>query len=168
LKSKILLIGGVGAGKTTLKQALMHETMVYRKTQMLDFKGLFIDCPGEYLQMPTYHRVLIDASHRVAEIWALQDATNRRFTFPPNFTRVFKKPVIGIVTKIDRDDAKVEAAEKALRQAGCSQLIFHVSAKEGIGMEPIVQRFEKLVAGILPGTANNISELETMAKEYGQ
>lgn len=112
---------------------------------MLEFKGFFIDCPGEYLQMPTYHRVLIDAANRVQEIWALQDATNRRFTFPPNFAKVFNKPVIGIVTKIDRSDSVIEAAEKALRQAGCTQLIYHISAKEGQGMEPLVQRFEKLV-----------------------
>ena len=59
MKSHILLIGGVGAGKTTLKQYLMNEAQAYRKTQMLEFKGFFIDCPGEYLQMPTYYRVLI-------------------------------------------------------------------------------------------------------------
>ena len=42
MKSHILLIGGVGAGKTTLKQYLMNEAQAYRKTQMLEFKGFFI------------------------------------------------------------------------------------------------------------------------------
>ena len=142
MKPRILLIGGVGAGKTTLKQSLMHETQVYRKTQMLEFKGLFIDCPGEYLQMPTYYRVLIDASHRVAEIWALQDATNRRTLFPPNFANVFKKPTIGIITKIDREDAVPATAEKILRQAGFLHPVFQISAREGLGMAPLVQRME--------------------------
>ena len=142
MKPRILLIGGVGAGKTTLKQSLMHETQVYRKTQMLEFKGLFIDCPGEYLQMPTYYRVLIDASHRVAEIWALQDASNRRTLFPPNFAQMFKKPVVGIVTKIDREDAATEKAEKILRQAGFVQTVLHISARECLGMEPLVRRME--------------------------
>lgn len=140
MKPRILLIGGVGAGKTTLKQRLMSETLAYRKTQMLEFKGLFIDCPGEYLQMPTYYRVLIDASHRVAEIWALQDASNRRTLFPPNFANVFKKPVIGIVTKIDREDAAVGTAEKILKQAGFIDPLYHISAREGLGMEPLIQR----------------------------
>ena len=145
MKPRILLIGGVGAGKTTLKQSLMHETQEYRKTQMLEFKGLFSDCPGEYLQMPTYYRVLIDASHRVAEIWALQDATNRRTLFPPNFAHVFNKPVVGIVTKIDREDAVPVTAEKFLKQAGFSQPLFQISAREGLGMGPLVQRMEAFV-----------------------
>ena len=142
MKSRILLIGGVGAGKTTLKQCLMNETQAYRKTQMLEFKGLFIDCPGEYLQMPTYYRVLIDASHRVAEVWVLQDASNKRTIFPPNFVNVFRKPVIGLITKIDREDAMPEAAEKFLRQAGVVAPVFAVSAREGLGVEPLVRRME--------------------------
>lgn len=137
------MIGGVGVGKTTLKQCLMHETQAYRKTQMLEFKGLFIDCPGEYLQMPTYYRVLIDASHRVAEVWALQDASNKRTLFPPNFARVFNKPVVGIITKIDREDAMPDIAEKILRQAGVVAPVFSISAREGIGMEPLIRRMEE-------------------------
>ena len=142
MKSHILLIGGVGAGKTTLKQYLMNEAQAYRKTQMLEFKGLFIDCPGEYLQMPTYYRVLIDASHRVDEVWALQDASNRRTIFPPNFAKVFKKTVVGIITKIDREDAAPELAEKFLRQAGVVAPILSISAREGMGMDPLVKRLE--------------------------
>ena len=142
MKSHILLIGGVGAGKTTLKQYLMNEAQAYRKTQMLEFKGFSIDCPGEYLQMPTYYRVLIDASHRVDEVWALQDASNRRTIFPPNFAKVFKKTVVGIITKIDREDAAPELAEKFLRQAGVVAPILSISAREGMGMDPLVKRLE--------------------------
>lgn len=120
----------------------MQETQAYRKTQMLEFKGLFIDCPGEYLQMPTYYRVLIDASHRVAEVWALQDASNKRTIFPPNFAKVFNKPVVGIITKIDRADAMPETAEKILRQAGVVAPVFSISAREGIGVEPLIRRME--------------------------
>lgn len=146
MKSRILLIGGVGVGKTTLKQCLMQETQLYRKTQMLEFKGLFIDCPGEYLQMPTYYRVLIDASHRVDEVWVLQDATNKRTLFPPNFTKVFRKTVVGIITKIDRADAVPETAEKLLRQAGVVAPIFPISAREGLGVEPLMLRMEAFVS----------------------
>ena len=112
---------------------------------MLEFKGFFIDCPGEYLQMPTYYRVLIDASHRVDEVWALQDASNRRTIFPPNFAKVFKKTVVGIITKIDREDAAPELAEKFLRQAGVGVQLFQVSARDGTGMEPLVKRLEAFV-----------------------
>lgn len=145
MKNKILLIGGIGAGKTTLRQRLLHEAMIYRKTQVLDFKGLFIDCPGEYIQIPTYYRVLIDASHRVQEVWALQDASAKRSPYPPNFAHVFKNKVVGIVTKQDRKDAKLAVAEKYLQQAGFGNPIYTISAKEGTGMEPLVQRLAELL-----------------------
>lgn len=146
MKNKILLIGGIGAGKTTLKQRLLQEALVYRKTQALDFKGLFIDCPGEYIQIPTYYRVLIDASHRVSEIWALQDATNKRSPYPPKFANVFnKKTVVGIVTKMDREDADTIAAERYLQQAGFADPLYIISAKEGVGLEPLVTRLETLM-----------------------
>lgn len=145
MKNKILLIGGVGAGKTTLRQRLLQEALVYRKTQVLDFKGLFIDCPGEYIQIPTYYRVLIDASHRAQEVWALQDACGKRSPYPPNFAHVFKNTVIGIITKQDKDTANIELAEKYLKQAGFGNPLYTISAKEGVGMEPLVQRLDALI-----------------------
>ena len=111
---KILLIGGIGAGKTSLKQMLMNEHVSYRKTQMLDFSELFIDCPGEYLEIPRFYHVLIDASYQVSEIWALQDATKQRTFYPPKFAKVYNKPVIGIITKVEFEKC----------QCGTSSFIF--------------------------------------------
>lgn len=146
MKNKILLIGGVGAGKTTLRQRLLSEAIVYRKTQALNFKGIFIDCPGEYIQIPTYYRVLIDASHRVKEVWALQDAAAKRSPYPPNFARVFKNIVVGIVTKQDREDANIELAQKYLNQAGFGDPVYSISAREGLGMESLIQRLDDLTS----------------------
>jgi len=92
---RILLIGGIGAGKTSLKQMLMNEQVSYQKTQMLDFSHVFIDCPGEYLEIPRFYHVLIDTSHHVSEIWALQDATKLRTFIRPNSQRFFASPLLG-------------------------------------------------------------------------
>jgi ethanolamine utilization protein EutP len=146
LKNKILLIGGVGAGKTTLKQKLQCQTLNYRKTQVLEFSSLFVDSPGEYLEMPQYYHVLIDTSQRVREIWVLQDATRRRGFYPPNFAHTFRKPVIGVITKIDKAEACLEMAEKFLRQAGVSKPIYHVSAESGEGIASLAQHVEVLLA----------------------
>lgn len=146
MKNKILLIGGVGAGKTTLKQKLQCQTLSYCKTQVLEFSSLFVDSPGEYLEMPQYYHVLIDTSQRVGEIWVLQDSTRRRCFFPPNFVHSFRNPVIGIITKIDKDEACLEMAEKFLRQAGVSKLVYPVSASSGEGIDSLAQHLEVLLA----------------------
>lgn len=137
LAGKILLIGGIGSGKTSLRQYLSQENVSYRKTQVLEFSDWFIDCPGEYLEIPRYHYVLIDASHRVSVICALQDATKKQSFFVPQFLKVFSKPVLGVITKIDLSDADVDRASTLLNFAGLrdsQEVIFPVSVKTGEGV----------------------------------
>lgn len=137
---KILLIGSVGAGKTSLKQSLLREPLVYRKTQVLEFSSLFVDCPGEYVEMPQYYHVLVDAGHRVSEIWAIQDATRTRAYFPPNFAKAFNKPIIGVVTKIDHERADAVKAAEYLRLAGFTGQPYLVSALTGEGVGALAER----------------------------
>ncbi|WP_407309223.1 EutP/PduV family microcompartment system protein [Desulfosporosinus sp. SB140] len=141
---KILLIGGIGAGKTSLKQMLMNEQVSYQKTQMLNFSQTFIDCPGEYLEIPRYYHVLIDASHQVTEIWALQDATKQRTFYPPKFAKVFNKPVVGVITKIDLPKSSLEQATSYLTYAGIKTPFCPVSIITGEGIELLRQRLEGL------------------------
>ena len=144
--NKILLIGGIGAGKTTLKQCLLNESLVYLKTQALDYSSLFIDCPGEYLEIPRYYHVLIDASFGAAEVWALHDATRRTCPFPPKFATAFRRPVVGIVTKIDQENACPEVAEDNLRKAGITGQIYQVSAKTGTGIPELALYMAKVTS----------------------
>jgi ethanolamine utilization protein EutP len=139
---RILLIGGIGAGKTSLKQILMREQISYHKTQMLDYSQTFIDCPGEYLEIPRFYHVLIDASHQVSEIWAMQDATKRRSFYPPNFAKVFKKPIIGVITKTDLPTANPEMAASYLSYAGIKEPFYSISIIRGEGIEPLRTRLK--------------------------
>ncbi|HEY3423414.1 MAG TPA: EutP/PduV family microcompartment system protein [Negativicutes bacterium] len=146
MKNKILLIGGIGAGKTTLKQKLLNKTLIYLKTQALDYSSIFIDCPGEYLEIPRYYHVLIDAASGAIEVWALHDATRRTCPFPPNFALAFRKPVIGIVTKVDHDAAYPDIAENNLSKAGITGRIYQVSAKDGIGIAELALHMASLAS----------------------
>lgn len=150
MKNKILLIGGVGAGKTTLKQKLLNQSLIYLKTQALDYSSIFIDCPGEYLEIPRHYHVLIDAGARAVEVWALHDATRRNCPFPPKFATAFRRPVIGIVSKIDHLDACPDIAESNLRKAGITGRIYHVSAKEGSGIPELALHMSNLVSPNCP------------------
>ncbi|HWR44721.1 EutP/PduV family microcompartment system protein [Sporomusa sp.] len=146
MRCKILLIGGIGAGKTTLKQKLLNQSLIYLKTQALDFSSIFIDCPGEYLEIPRHYHVLIDAGSGAIEVWAMHDATRRNCPYPPNFASAFRKPVIGIVTKIDHHDACPDIAENNLRKAGITGRIYQVSAKEGIGIPELALHMSSLTS----------------------
>jgi ethanolamine utilization protein EutP len=142
---RILLIGGIGAGKTSLKLRMSGTTGKAPKTQVMTYSSTFIDCPGEYLEIPRYYHVLIDASHMVSEIWALQDAKAPRTKYPPGFAKVFTKPVVGIVTKIDLPDADPERAISLLKRAGLEDPIYLTSVMTGAGYEALALRLKDIL-----------------------
>ena len=48
---KLILMGRVAAGKTTLTQALKGEQLHYCKTQYINYYDTIIDTPGEYTEV---------------------------------------------------------------------------------------------------------------------
>jgi ethanolamine utilization protein EutP len=142
--ARILLIGGIGAGKTSLKLRMSGDAGKAAKTQVLTYTDTFIDCPGEYLEIPRYYHVLIDASHMVSEIWALQDSRRLRSIYPPGFSKVFTKPVVGVVTKIDLPDADPDQAIALLNQAGILTPIYLTSALTGAGCDALDLRLKAI------------------------
>ena len=47
---KVLMVGTVACGKTTLLQALAGQSLEYKKTQSIEIVAGHIDSPGEYLE----------------------------------------------------------------------------------------------------------------------
>ena len=133
---KIILIGAVGCGKTTFVQALQRMDMKYKKTQALEYYENIIDTPGEYLENKRFYNALIVSSFDCDMIALIQDASSKRCVFPPNFTAIFPKPAIGIITKIDKEIKDLDFASNCLKLAGVKKL-FEISAIEGIGLDHV-------------------------------
>lgn len=145
---KLILIGRSEAGKTTLTQALRGETITYKKTQYVNYFDVIIDTPGEYAQTAKLGRALALYSYE-ADIVGLLLAANEPYSlYPPNITCMVNREVIGIVTKIDREDANVEQAERWLRLTGCKK-IFFVNSKANEGIAEILE-YLKEPGDILP------------------
>ena len=51
---RMMIIGPVAAGKTSLIQSLKGEKLHYRKTQAIEFDDRVIDTPGEYMENRDY------------------------------------------------------------------------------------------------------------------
>lgn len=135
---KILLVGQVSCGKTTLCQRLNGLDIVYQKTQALDVVNQTIDSPGEYLERRAYLSSLMVTSVEADVVLFLQDATQERWMYSAGLSAAFPVPVAGVVTKIDEatPDA-VERAKELLRLAGAEH-VFAISALTGEGMEPLL------------------------------
>lgn len=145
---RAMIIGRSGSGKTTLLRSLAGEELPARKTQMVEFRSWAVDTPGEYAEMPRFYHYLISTAMRAAVIIVVQDSPAPRATLPPGFCRVFgQKPVIGVVTKVDRPDAEPSRAEGHLRLSGVSGPYYRVSAITGVGVAELRQRIEEITEG---------------------
>ncbi|KIL39780.1 ethanolamine utilization protein EutP [Gordoniibacillus kamchatkensis] len=143
---KIMIIGAVGAGKSTLVRTLFGEPGPAAKTQSLTYREWLIDTPGEYSENPMYYRSLMATSHEAAGILLVQDATRGRSTFPPGFASGFPVPALGAVTKIDHPNADADKAVKLLRQSLPEGDIYLTSSLEGRGVAELKERLWSIVS----------------------
>ena len=131
-----MLVGQSECGKTSLIQSLTHQPIQYQKTQSLDFCVSAIDTPGEYLENPRLYSALINTSYDSDVVALVQSADTDHSIFAPFFAQVFNRPVIGVITKLDKEQNDPERATQFLTAAGVSE-IFTTSAIKGSGIEPL-------------------------------
>ena len=134
---KIMLVGRSGAGKTTLTQALKGKEIVYHKTQYINHYDVIIDTPGEYAENKTLARALILYSYEADVIGLLMSAVEDYSLYSPNIVSLATREVVGIVTQIDRPEARIDLATMWLELTGC-RTIFYVSSVSGEGVGDIL------------------------------
>lgn len=141
---KIILIGNVACGKTTLCQRLNGLTQTYKKTQALEVINQTIDTPGEYLERRSLFQALMVTSVEAEQALFLQDASQERFMYSPGQASAIPIPVAGVVTKIDMaTEQQIKAAEELLTLAGASP-IFKISSKTGEGIGDLLTFLENV------------------------
>ncbi len=134
---RLILIGRVAAGKTTLAQALRGEALHYDKTQYIHYTDTIIDTPGEYTELRQLSGPLALYAYE-ADIVGLVAGADEPFSiFSPCITSLVNREVIGIVTGTDREHTDPERVASWLRLAGCKR-IFFVSSYTGQGLGDIL------------------------------
>ena len=135
---KMILVGRSESGKTTLTQALRGNKIQYHKTQYINYHDIIIDTPGEYAENKELARALALYSYEADVVGLLISSTEQYSLYGPCITAQANREVIGIVTQIDRPDARVDMAKDWLTLAGCKK-IFFVSAKTGEGIAELLE-----------------------------
>ena len=130
---KLILIGRVAAGKTTLKQELLGEEIKYDKTQYVNYLDTIIDTPGEYTERRETSGALSLYAYEADVVGLVLSANEPYSIFSPCLTSMVNREAIGIITGIDKPDANVERVRNWLKLAGC-KTIFPVSSITGEGI----------------------------------
>ena len=133
---RIMLMGETGVGKSTLIQALMGGEIITRRPMAVEYRGQFINTPGEFLENRRFYPALITTAADCHILALLQDATRTNSLFPPGFAAIFNRKVLGVITKVDVAGAEVKRAERFLRSAGAKDII-GLSVKSGAGLEAL-------------------------------
>ncbi len=142
---KLMMIGKVACGKTTLTQYLNQEKLKYKKTQALEVSGNIIDTPGEYVERRQFYQALAVTGMQADVILLLQDPTDMTFQLPPGLQAMFQKPMIGVITKADliTDETMELRAKKSLELAGAGP-IFKICSYTGEGIETLMSYLAKI------------------------
>lgn len=139
---KIMLIGRVGCGKTTLRQRITKKSIEYDKTQAIEFDDGIIDTPGEYLENRMYMHALLVTANEADVIVLLEDPTKENEVYSYGFAHTFTKDVIGIVTKVDMADTEqVDAAITRLKNAGADK-VYKVGFNEDDQLNEFLKRLQ--------------------------
>lgn len=135
MKNRAMLIGSIGAGKSTLTNALLGREVEAYKTQSLIYYDWIVDTPGEYTENPFFYKNIMATALEVTHVFYLQDATNRKVIFPHGFSTGISKMPIGVITKSDHSDADIPRSLEMLRQVVPHGPLVVTSAVEKVGIE---------------------------------
>ena len=136
-KNRAMLIGSIGAGKSTLTNALLERKVDAIKTQTLIYYDWIVDTPGEYTENPLFYKNIMATALEVTHILFLQDSTKPKTIFPPGFSTGFNKLPIGVVTKCDTEGADVPRAIEQLKRVMTKGPIVISSSMTGQGLKEL-------------------------------
>ena len=131
------LIGGVGAGKTTLFNALCGNPEAARKTQALDYgPGGALDTPGEFVSHPRLYRALITSTDDVDTLVYVHSADAMECRLPPGLLDIHAgKRLIAVISKCDLPGVDLPAIERLLRSHGIDGEIVHTASDDPASIE---------------------------------
>ncbi|AKN32821.1 EutP/PduV family GTP-binding protein [Clostridium carboxidivorans P7] len=136
-KKRIMVIGPSRCGKTTLVNALNDYDGPLRRTPDLIYGKNTIDVPGAYIENAWMYKHIIAAAQDAAYVLILVDQSNCTEIYSPGFAKLFRCPVIGVITKCDVMPENEEKCVRQLKNIGILEPHFHISFKVGTGIDAL-------------------------------
>lgn len=137
--NRLMMLGGIDAGKSTLTDVLLGKDRESKKvkTQALVYDDWIVDTPGEYIENPLFYRTIMATSMEITHVAFVQDSTVDKTIFAPGFSSGINKLPIGIVTKLDHNEADVERSIELLKKTLIRGPIVLTSSFTGKGIDLI-------------------------------
>jgi ethanolamine utilization protein EutP len=136
-RKRIMVIGPTNCGKTTLVNELNNITGTPRKTQDIIYGKNTIDVPGAYIENSWMYQHLIAASQDASQVLVMLDQSKCAEVYSPGFAKIFRCPVIGIISKCDLTPENEEICIKQLKRIGVKEPYYRISCQNGTGISEL-------------------------------
>lgn len=136
-KKRIMVIGPGSSGKTSLVNALNDFQGPLRKTQDMIYGKNTIDVPGSYIENSWMYKHIIAAAQDASHVLILMDQSRCTHVYSPGFAKVFRCPVIGVITKAGLAEENEAECISQLKQIGIEEPYFRVNIPSGMGIEEL-------------------------------
>ncbi|QIZ75706.1 EutP/PduV family microcompartment system protein [Ferrimonas lipolytica] len=125
----IVFIGEVDAGKSALLDKLSEQQIHIGKTQSAQYyAGKLVDTPGEFVDNRSWFGPLLSTICNVKTVLCLQPANATRFAPMTGLLTVYSnKNIVGVISKIDTDDADIDRAKRLMRAGQIPEPYLEVS-----------------------------------------
>lgn len=132
---KVLFIGAVDAGKTSLIQRLTEDRIWEEKTGCVIY-GDWMDTPGELFENQAFFRRLLQLSNQADLVLWVEDATNLQMGKQLEYRQLIQTTILGIATKIDQEGTDFLEVSKRMQELGIWRW-FPLSNETGEGIEAL-------------------------------
>ncbi|HWQ77301.1 MAG TPA: EutP/PduV family microcompartment system protein [Anaerovoracaceae bacterium] len=139
-KKRVMIVGPKNCGKTTLANAINNVDGPPRKTQGMIYGPGTIDVPASYIENSWMYKHVIAEAQNASHVLILVDQSGTVEVYSPGFAKVFKCPVIGVISKCDLKPENEALCIRQLKRTGCPEPYFKVSISNKIGLAPL-QRY---------------------------
>ncbi|HWT74838.1 MAG TPA: EutP/PduV family microcompartment system protein [Mobilitalea sp.] len=137
-RKRVMVIGPTNCGKTTLVNVLNDNKEPARKTQDIIYGKNTMDVPGAYIENAWMYQHLIAASQDASHVLILVDQSKRSDLYSPGFAKVFRCPVIGVISKSDLMPENEEFCIQQLRRIGVKEPYYRISCLNGTGIGTLI------------------------------
>lgn len=133
MKKRLLIIGPNRQHIQIIAEAIEQSSHPIRQVANILYTTNTIIVPSSYLECPWMHKHVISLQQQASKVLFLVPIPSKKRSYPPNFAKVFKVPVIGVVISDMEADTRSEQVtkKKILEEIGCTneQFFLHLDNK---------------------------------------
>lgn len=136
-KKRMMIIGISNSGKTSLVNALDDESRTGKATQDVIYGGKTIDVPGAFIENASMYKNIITLAQDAWCILMVLDQSNCTEVYSPGFAKLFRCPVVGVITKCDLKADNEHICISQFKKIGVEAPYFSTCTRTDKGIEEL-------------------------------